>query len=171
MKYSHLKHIDLPEHYQFITFRTQDSVDSYVKKMQSQYSNAKEQQYAIDQYLDQSPNGAHLTGDVLVLLTDYLIDKGKLYEMVAFAIMPNHVHLLIKPLKELSIVMQKIKGGSARLINQQMGRKGVFWAEEYYDKLIRDEQHFKSVYNYIKNNPLALGDPKGSPPRFYGIYS
>lgn len=93
-----------------------------------------------------------------------------LYELIAFCIMPNHVHLLIKPLIDLDKLMQKLKGGSAKLINENMGAKGRFWGSDYYDKLIRDEKHFSVVYRYIKNNPLVLNEAKASVPRFYGVY-
>ena len=170
MQYSHLPHIHLPNHYQFITFRTHDSVDSYVKKLQLQYKETRQKQYAIDQYLDHSPRGAYLKGEVLMLLNEYLKQNHDLYELVAFSVMPNHVHLLLKPLQELAVMMQCIKGKSAYLINQKLGRKGKFWANEYYDKLVRDEAHFNTVYRYIQNNPVSLDEPDNSFPRFFGIY-
>ncbi len=83
--------------------------------------------------------------------------------------MPNHVHLLFKPLMALSKVMQRIKGKSAKLINTYMKRQGQFWFAGYYDKLIRDEAHFLQVYDYIKHNPLCLLE-KQMRTRFYGIY-
>ncbi|MCK5830567.1 MAG: transposase [Methylococcales bacterium] len=94
-----------------------------------------------------------------------------LYELIAFCIMPNHVHFLIKPLDNLARVMQLIKGGSAKLINEKMGRKERFWLADYYDKLIQDDKHFSVVYEYIRNNPVGLDDGiENSIPRFYGIY-
>ena len=90
-------------------------------------------------------------------LSAFLKSKdGVLYELVAFAMMSNHVHLLIKPMAELSQVMQAIKGASAKAINTMLDKTGKFWADDYYDKLIRDEQHFAVVYEYIKNNPLKI---------------
>jgi len=170
-KHSHLPHLDIKNHYQFITFRTQDSVDAYLKKLAQQSLPNAKQQLAIDQYLDQSKNGAYLNDDVLVLFSEFIKTKDTvLYELVAFCIMPNHVHLLIKPLDKLAKVMQKLKGGSAKLMNEMLGRRGCFWAADYYDKLIRDEKHFSVVYEYIKNNPAVLGEAEASPPRFYGIY-
>jgi len=65
--------------------------------------------------------------------------------------------------------MQRIKGGSAKMINELLGRRGPFWARDYYDKAIRDERHFDVVYQYIKNNPLKLGAAEAALPRFYGI--
>ena len=168
-----LPHIDLDGYYQFITFRTLDSVDNFLKKLaQNDLPNHKKQ-LAIDQYLDQSCNGAYLNGEVLELLSDFLKRKDEvLYELIAFCIMPNHVHFLIKPLDKLARVMQLIKGGSAKLINEQMGRKGRFWFPDYYDKLIRDDKHFSVVYEYIRNNPAGLDDSgfENPTPRFYGIY-
>jgi len=170
-KHSHLLHIDINDHYQFITFRTQDSVDAYLKKLVKQNLPNRERQLAIDQYLDQSKSGAYLNGDVLLAFNTFIKTKDTvLYELIAFCIMPNHVHLLIKPLDKLAKVMQNLKGGSARLINEMMGRKGKFWALDYYDKLIRDAKHFSVVYHYIKNNPAVLCEAKVSPPRFYSIY-
>ncbi|MFK5947886.1 MAG: hypothetical protein QM500_03830 [Methylococcales bacterium] len=66
--------------------------------------------------------------------------------------------------------MQIIKGSSAKSLNEIMKRKGKFWANEYYDKVIRNQNHFEIVYRYIKNNPFVLGEAKASLPGFYGIY-
>jgi REP element-mobilizing transposase RayT len=170
-KYRHLPHMDIKDHYQFITFRTQDSVDSYLRKLAGQNLPNSKQQLAIDKYLDQSQNGAYLTDDVLLFLSAYLrLKDAVLYELIAFCIMPNHVHLLIRPLDKLARIMRLLKGGSAKIINEMMRRKGRFWATEYYDKLIKDEKHFAVVHQYIKNNPAASGEAKASSPRFYSIY-
>ncbi len=40
----------------------------------------------------------------------------------------------IKPLEKLSLVMRKIKGKSAKELNEFLGRKGTFWLKDYYDK-------------------------------------
>ncbi len=125
----------------------------------------------MDQYLDQSIQGAYLNGDVLCWLRDFLINGNKNdYDLITFCIMPNHVHLLLKPLKPLAKVIQKIKGSSAKQINTMMGKSGRFWANDYYDRLIRNEKHFNTVYAYIENNPLVLSEAKASPPRLYSIY-
>lgn len=186
-KYSHLPHIDLVGYYQFVTFRTYDSVDEFIRKWDfSPAISNKEKQLKIDEYLDTSTNGAYLQGEALEWLFEFLLHQDKkLYELVAFAIMNNHVHILFKPLQSLSKVMQRIKGVSAKKINELLGRSGRFWADDYYDKAIRDEKHFWVVYEYIKNNPLKIGRvenncetevplPNGGAkaplPRFYGVY-
>ncbi|WP_423908881.1 transposase [Candidatus Spongiihabitans sp.] len=171
MKYHHLPHIDVAGYYQFITFRTYDSTDGFIKNLSNQNKPNNKKQLDVDEYLDSSQQGAYLNDGVLLSLSDFFKSNEKvLYELVAFAIMPNHVHLLLKPLDKLSLVMQTIKGVSAKIINEMMGRNGQFWANGYYDKAIRDEKHFGVVYQYIKNNPLKLGDAEASPLRFYGLY-
>ncbi|MDD5158626.1 MAG: transposase [Sulfuricurvum sp.] len=196
-KFTHLPHIDLKGYYQFVTFRTFESVDEFVRKWDfSPAMSNKEKQQKIDEYLDISIKGAYLKDDVLKYLFDFLISNDKrLYELVAFCIMNNHVHILFKPLENLSKVMQKIKGTSAKKINEILGKNGRFWADDYYDKAIRDEKHFSVVYEYIKNNPLkideinnseakaslpngtntlvsenSIGEIKYSFPRFYGVF-
>jgi REP element-mobilizing transposase RayT len=183
MKYSHLPHIDLVGYYQFVTFRTFDSIDEFIRKWDfSPAISNKEKQLKIDEYLDTSINGAYLQDKVLEWLFEFLLQQDKkLYDLVAFAIMNNHVHILFKPLQSLSKVMQMIKGVSAKKINELLGKNGRFWADDYYDKAIRDEKHFWVVYEYIKNNPLKIDNrgtevplpksgAKATLPRFYGIY-
>ena len=171
MTYVHLPHLDLAGHYQFITFRTYDSTDKFLKKLSLQNKPNNKVQLEVDNYLDGSKNGAYLNDKVLKSLYDFFKSNDKiLYELIAFSIMPNHVHLLFKPLKNLPSVMHQIKGSSAKLINEIMEKRGKFWANEYYDRAIRNEKHFGIVYEYIKNNPLKLSEAKASLPRFYGIY-
>ena len=89
-KHRHLPHIDIKDHYQFITFRTQDSVDTYLRKLARQNLPNSKQQLAIDKYLDQSQNGAYLTDEVLLFLSDFIkMNNTVLYELIAFCIMPN----------------------------------------------------------------------------------
>jgi len=169
MNYRHLPHIDSAEYYQFITFRTKESTDAFLKKIAAQDIPNSNKQMQADAHLDSSLQGAYLNDAVLIALSQFLKSKDAVwYELIAFSIMPNHVHLLIKPHDKLSAVMQKIKGGSAKIINDLMGRKGTLWAADYYDKAVRDEQHFMIIYQYINNNPLKLRETQAE--RFFGVY-
>lgn len=171
MAFKHLPHLDFPEHYQFITFRTFDSVDHFVQKLAMESMANDKKQLVIDKYLDVSDQGAYLNGIVLHALGDFLRAKdGVLYDLVAFCIMPNHVHLLFKAKDSLALVMQKLKGGSAKMINELLEREGRFWARDYYDRVIRDDRHFEQVYQYIANNPLKLFNAQDVDLRFYGVY-
>ena len=78
--------------------------------------------------------------------------------MLAFCIMPNHIHLMIRthdnPLGEL---MRHLKGRTARAINKTLGNSGQFWAREYFDRYIRDSDHFMACLKYIIENPIKAG--------------
>ena len=155
---SKLNHISIKDNYQFITFRTNDSVDDYLKKIQSLNEDEKITQYKMDKYLDSSKNGTYLNDDVIDIFLDVVLEEDEnLYEIEIMCIMPNHVHLLLKQLDDLSQIMRHIKGKSSKEINTFLNMQGKFWADGYFDKLIRDDDHFVKVYNYIKNNPLKVG--------------
>lgn len=66
--------------------------------------------------------------------------------------------------------MQRIKGVSSRKLKALIGRQGKFWEQDYYDKNIRDRDHFLTVYHYIKENPLKLLNKKDIDKRFFSIF-
>jgi len=165
-----LPHIDVIGYYQFVTFRTHDSIDDYLTRISNENISTSRKQYKADEYLDRSRKGAYLSGEVLRYLSNFFKEKdGELYELVAFSIMPNHVHLLFKQIEEIGQIVKRLKGGSSVAINRILNRSGALWEKGYFDKVIRDESHFEIVYNYIANNAVKaeLSDAKE---RFYGIY-
>ncbi len=113
---------------------------------------------------------------------------GVYYELVAYALLSNHLHLLldfsiqcpndwdfvslIPGYRNLASVIGKIKGGAASDVNKAIGRKGKLWAPGYYDRYIRDQRHFMYEFWYILRNaenaglvgsfrehPFTFGDP------------
>ena len=84
---------------------------------------------------------------------------GIRYDIDALVLMPNHVHLLIKPAAghDLATVLQAIKGVSANRSNQLLGRKSRFWMDESYDHIVRDATELAAFRNYIAANPVRAG--------------
>ena len=78
-------------------------------------------------------------------------------EMHAWVVMPNHVHLLFTPLREVAKMLQTLKGVTAREANLALGRTGQFWQHESYDRLVRDEAEFRRIAKYIVLNPVRAG--------------
>jgi len=166
--YSHLPHIDSIGTYQFITFRTKESLDFYLKKLHSSNEAEKIKQYKMDKYLDSSQNGTLLYGVILEKIREYYLDYDKnVFEVEALSIMPNHIHVLLKQNDNISNVMRVLKGGAGHIVNKTLGRKGAVWSRDYYDKAIRDEKHFWIVYEYIKYNAMKANSDDAQS-RFYG---
>jgi REP element-mobilizing transposase RayT len=77
------------------------------------------------------------------------------YELHAFAIMPNHVHLLAIPAVPLSKLTKSLKGITAKRGNEMLGLTGTpFWQEESYDHTVRDRREFEQIRGYIEHNPV-----------------
>jgi REP element-mobilizing transposase RayT len=84
-------------------------------------------------------------------------ERDNLYELCAWVIMPNHVHILILPRSDPRKVTHWIKGRSARASNLLLGRMGPFWEHESYDHFVRNEQEFCRIVKYIEQNPVSAG--------------
>ena len=84
---------------------------------------------------------------------------GERYDLIAWVIMPNHVHVIVKPYEgiELSEILHSWKSFTATQANKILGRKEDFWYGEYYDHLIRDEEDFYNQVNYVLSNPSKAG--------------
>jgi len=70
--------------------------------------------------------------------------------------MPDHVHVLIscEPGIVLGTIVSSWKRYTARQANKLLGRTGSFWQEDYWDRFIRNEEHFATAVNYIDMNPV-----------------
>ena len=90
--------------------------------------------------------------------------EGKKYELHAYCVMSNHVHLLIRALKQdnenyyhIADLLQALKRYTANEINKRLGKSGNLWDDYYFDRIIRNEQYYHNVVNYILMNPVAAG--------------
>lgn len=82
----------------------------------------------------------------------------RLYDLLAWVVMPNHVHVVFKPLRPLPEVTRWIKGSTARAANLVLGRTGKpFWQYESYDHCIRSDAALSRVIRYVERNPVAAG--------------
>lgn len=80
------------------------------------------------------------------------------YRLHAYAVMPNHVHLLATPQIPLSGLTRSLKGITAKRANLILGLTGQpFWQEESYDHLVRSSDEFLKITSYIEENPVRAG--------------
>ena len=89
---------------------------------------------------------------------------GTRINIVSFVVMPNHVHGLFAPMHEwpLEKIVHSWKRQSAVRINWLTNSTGALWQRDYFDRLVRNEQHFARCVRYIRSNPekarLRLGE-------------
>lgn len=78
------------------------------------------------------------------------------YLLHEFAVMPNHLHLLLTPGKTTSLekAMQLIKGGSSHAIHQTRGHKMQIWQPGFHDWTVRDGKDYQAKVEYIRMNPV-----------------
>lgn len=88
----------------------------------------------------------------------YLAARGR-YKLYAWVIMPNHIHLLLRPSPgiQLEKIIHSLKSFTGLEANRLLGRKGRFWMREAFDRYIRDDDHFARAFRYIENNPVKAG--------------
>jgi REP element-mobilizing transposase RayT len=98
------------------------------------------------------------------ILQHCLHDHGKRYELWAAVVMPEHVHLLLLPLRDgkgwpyaLPVILKLLKGTSARSVNRLMGSSGPVWQEESFDHVLRSQGSFEEKLDYIRQNPVRRG--------------
>ncbi|MCL5998993.1 MAG: transposase [Chloroflexi bacterium] len=168
----YLPHLDQPGLCQSITFRLHDSVPEQVIQRWKEELHWRENlpsdalavvalRQRIVIYEDAGHGACWLReAHIATLVENALLHfDGERYRLMAWCIMPNHVHVLIEtfPGHPLHKVLHSWKSFTAQKANEWLERKGEFWAREYYDRFIRDERHFNQTVAYIEQNPVKAG--------------
>ena len=93
--------------------------------------------------------------------TEFIDNRDNMVEILAFCFMPNHIHLLLRQIKNggISKFMQKVGGGYGRYFNDRYQRKGHVFQDAFNSVHIKDNNQFMIVVPYIFTNPTALIEP------------
>lgn len=96
-----------------------------------------------------------------LLFSDIINKYRKQYEFQIFGyvIMPDHFHGLIMPGFQINIsrIMQDIKRYFSKLVNEEKGTNGSLWQRRFYDRVVRDEEEYIKILEYIHYNPVKAG--------------
>lgn len=99
-----------------------------------------------------------------IVVKSIMYHNGEWFDVLAYCIMPNHVHLVLIPYESsdtadysLAKIMHNIKRNSANHANKILGRTGIFWQHESYDHFARDEKELERIINYVLYNPVKAG--------------
>jgi len=205
----HLPHYQPPGYTFFITFRLAGSLPLHIiHKLKSEHAeqlklisgilNKKEkhesyQEYQInyfekfDSILDNYKNRVNwLKQSAVAEKIEEAIHfrDGKQYDLIAYTIMPNHVHIVFSTMIEENVernlplnnvgrfaesptlsrngvstyivtkILQDLKKFTARECNKILNRTGAFWQHESYDHVVRDEKELYKIVEYVLNNPV-----------------
>jgi putative DNA methylase len=140
---------------------------------------------AYDHHLDQVDKLDWLARpDVAPIIRENLYHHdGHKYHLLAYCIMPNHVHVLFQPImtedpeqsadrlppeevhsdefsdkrSPLAKIMHSLKSYTANRINEVLGRSGQCWQHESYDHWVRDDEELERIVQYIVANPVKAG--------------
>jgi len=156
----------LPHYYSvgqpiFVTWRLHGSLPA--NRSFPPATTAGEAFLAVDRLLDNTRTGPLYLrqpeiADMIVEAIHYRERDLQHYQLHSYVVMPNHVHLLMTPLVEVSKVMQSLKRFTAREGNRILGLTGQpFWQDESYDRLVRSETEFQRIAGYIEMNPVKCG--------------
>ncbi|MGK5094609.1 DUF1156 domain-containing protein [Deltaproteobacteria bacterium TL4] len=164
----YLPHFEAGEQPQSITFRLRDSLpQSLLQQWQhelqhlSEEDRQQERRHRIEESLDQGIGECWLKRpEIAEILQNALLHfDGIRYQLHRWCIMPNHVHVLITPLHQnsLSGIVHSWKSYTAKEANRLLHRQGAFWQEEYFDRMIRNQEHWNRTCEYIEYNPVKAG--------------
>ena len=181
-----LPHITLNQKAYFITFWLHRSIPTDImKKLKRNYDSEcrlllkikevnfrKKKIYDLqkkyfgifDGYLDKSESNGKYLNDMRIanMISESIKYRDKKeYELLAYSIMPNHVHLVIyveRFVKPLHKILQSLKRHTARQGNIILNRTGnPFWHSESYDHYVRDYWELSRILDYTINDPAKAG--------------
>jgi putative transposase len=155
----YLPHRDEPGLVQFVTFRLADAFPAELRwewEALLKVEDDRKRRLELEAYLDRGRGTCPLRRAKVAKLVEeaLLFRHGADYDLRAWVVMPNHVHLLVLvqdvPLWRL---VNTWKGYTAKAANKLLGRSGTFWQEGYWDTYMRDSGHEARARCYIEHNP------------------
>jgi REP element-mobilizing transposase RayT len=167
----------------FITFRLADAVP---EKLRDEWESERgiwlrfhpapwtaqvEREYhkrfsgAIERWLDVGHGSCVLRQNDCATLVDETLRHfdGERVALISSVVMPNHVHAIFVQNLDYSLerLVRSWKTFTARRINLLLGRSGVLWQRDYFDRLVRDEKHFANCVRYLRRNPIKARFSEG----------
>jgi REP element-mobilizing transposase RayT len=154
----YLPHFDGRQLVQTVTFRLADSLPIHIAR---QVLDTPEGLTRLEAQLDNGRGACWLRDPVIAALAEnaLLHFDGARYRLLAWCIMPNHVHVMLEVLEShgLGMIVDSWKQFVARMANRHLGRAGPFWHVDYFDRYIRNGSHHSAALAYIEENPVKAG--------------
>ena len=164
----YLPHWDHPGMIQSLNFRLGDSLPAAVLAkwknelaLQPEHDRDVQLRRRIEEYLAAGHGECWLRRpDIAAVVEGALLYlDGQRYRLLAWCVMPNHVHALIETREgfPLAEVLHSWKSYTSHQANDLLKRSGEFWQREYLDRFVRNAEHYEKVAAYIEENPVKAG--------------
>lgn len=176
----YLPHCDFPGLVQFVTFRLADSMPESRRGEWEHFlkiEDDREKRTKLEEYLDRGIGECHLREPQIAKIAGeaMLHFHNERYELLAWCVMPNHVHALVhvwdwplwKMVQNWKIRVENrrrrawlaerrapSRQASATDINTPGRCPALRWQREYWDTFMRDEEQQRIAIRYIENNPV-----------------
>jgi REP element-mobilizing transposase RayT len=115
----------------------------------------------VEQCLDVGEGRCYLSRpDIAEIVAEALRHfDGQHYRLLAWCVMPNHVHVVFQTLRgyDLAEVLHSWKSFTGKKANSVLGRTGEFWQREYFDRLVRNAEELDRAVRYVVENPKKVG--------------
>ncbi|MBX3026486.1 transposase [bacterium] len=147
----YLPHFDAADTAQAITYRLADALPRHVQH------DRRRAQSVLDRgrgnCILQRPEVAREVIDA------WRYFDGIRYRLHAWVVMPNHVHVVATILAghALSRTVHSWKSFTAHRIRARTRQRGRIWHPDYWDRFIRDDEHFRTAVEYVEYNPVLAG--------------
>jgi putative transposase len=156
----YLPHIDMPNLVQHVIIRLADSLPIEARQALDKARPA-DRVAVVDAALDRGHGRRDLADPIIAELVQnaLLTLDGERYALLAWCVMPNHIHVLVEVRSgyRLERIVHSWKSYTAIAANRLLGRTGAFWAREYFDRFMRDAEHLVRTAAYIEGNPVKAG--------------
>ena len=115
----------------------------------------------LEELLDAGSGACHLRQPQVAALVVHVLRHfdGQRYELHEWCVMPNHVHVIVRPFAGHSLdgILHSWKSYTANEANRLLERRGAFWQAESYDHLVRDKADYAWAVGYVRGNPEKAG--------------
>ncbi len=180
----HLPHWEQPGATYFVTFRLADSVPAEVLEQwreeterfvaahpqpwdwQTARSYLRLCEENREEWLDRGHGSCLLAQPAAAKVVAEALEHfdGERYALDAFVVMPNHVHVLVRPNegRTLGEILHSWKSFTANALNRDLQHAGPVWMAESFDTIVHDAAHLAASREYIRRNPDLAGLASGS---------
>jgi len=157
----------LPEKARLEITHARDAILAKAERLERELTESEKDQLCalhtekIEDWLNAGYGECSLTDERCAsIVADTLLKfDGERYDLAAWCVMPNHVHVVFSAREghSLASILHSWKSYTAKACNKVLGRTGSFWMEESFDRLVRDESEFLRFMDYTLRNPEVAG--------------